>query len=58
MSRSPGGGDGQTIVVDLEGGRSGVAGTVDDLSVEPAVVEPVDVAQGDVGAKTNELLAG
>lgn len=38
------GGDVLTVVVDLERGRGGVAGTVDDLAVETAV-EPVGVGE-------------
>jgi hypothetical protein len=34
-----------TVVVGLEGGRRGVPGAVEDLAVEAAMVEPVDVAE-------------
>ena len=46
MSPSRCGCDGLTVVVGLERGRGGVTGTVGDLTVKTALVEPVEVGQG------------
>lgn len=45
MSRTLGGYDALTVVVGVEGDRGGVASIVGDLAMEPAVVDPVDVAE-------------